>query len=590
MSQLNNHVMSAPEVLKRLLRDHVAPFKKQVMLAIFFMIIVAICSAVIVRLTQPIVDQVLIEQDKNMLFWVSIFIITVYLVKGTAEFYQSYLIKFVGQKILTDLQMVMYEHLLRSDFLVLQSQSSGKLISRFTNDIILMRRAISDVLVGCAKYLLSVVFLIGIMFSLDPFLSVFVFLVFPAAIYPIQKLGRKMRKLVSSTQEELSNFTAKLDETFRGIKVIKSSCAEEREVSDARKIVDQILELYRKSTKFDALTSPIMEVLSGLTIVCVICYGAYVIGQGIMTTGTLFTFITAFVSAYRPFKSLVALNVNLQESITAANRVFNILDMQPKITDHEHSKEALFHQASIEFVDVSMAFGEHDKAIDRLNLHIPAGKIYAFVGASGSGKTTITNLLTRMFDPSEGKIAIDGHDIAQIKLQSLRGQVSLVAQETILFDTSIAENIAYNKSSASLEEIIAAAKKADAHQFIMSLPDGYDTIVGNNGCLLSGGQRQRLSIARALLNGAPIMILDEATSAVDPKSEQEIMANIYQARIGKTTILITHRLSSAQAADRIIVLKKGQIVEQGTHEELIKLQGEYYKLHNKELQQQKKNV
>ena len=573
------------QVIKRLLKDHVSAYKRQIFTAVFFMVIVAICSAAIVRLVQPAIDRVFLTHDRHMLVVIPLLMLTIYSIKGIAEYFQSYFIKFIGQQILTNLQMLMYEHLLQADFLFIQSQSSGRLISRFTNDIMLMRGAVSDLLVGCAKHLLSVIFLIGIMFSLDPFLALFIFLAFPLAIYPIQRLGRKMRGVTTSAQEELGDFTARLDETFSSIKVIKSFCTEKIEADRARKITSNILAFYKKAAKFDSLTSPIMEILSGFAIACVLWYGGFAVIEGKMSTGALFAFITAFVSAYRPFKSLVALNVNLQEGITAANRVFNILDFKPIISDKDNASSPVFISPCIEFKNVEMKFSNGKVALKSLDLKVDTGKTYAFVGSSGSGKTTVANLVIRMFDPSFGQIVIDNYDIKDISLKSLRSQISLVSQETVLFDTTVLENIAYGTIGASRDLVIKAAKSADAHEFILALPDGYDTMIGSNGTTLSGGQRQRLSIARAFLKDAPILVLDEATSALDPNSERSIIDSLARLRLGRTTMIITHRLASIKDADQIVVMKNGKIIEQGQHSELLKLQKEYYKLYNKQLKE-----
>ncbi|MBN8512422.1 MAG: ABC transporter ATP-binding protein [Rickettsiales bacterium] len=581
---------SSREIITRLLRDHVSPYKGKIFVAIVHMIIVAICAAAIVRLVQPAIDRVFLTHDRQMLVTIPLLMLVIYSIKGVAEYYQGYIIKYVGQKILTNLQMLMYEHLLYSDYLYIKSQSSGRLISRFTNDIMLMRGAISNLLVGCAKYLLSVLFLIGIMFSLDPILAGFIFLAFPIAIYPVQKLGRRMRKMTSSSQEELGNFTAKLDETFTSIKVIKSFCTEDLETERAKRITSNILVFFRKAAKFDSLTSPIMEILSGFAIACVLWYGGYAVIQGKMTTGSLFAFITAFVSAYRPYKSLVSLNVNLQEGIAAANRVFNVLDSKPTICDVSNAITPYFTTPKIEFKNLNMRFSNGKTVLKSIDLSIEPGNTYAFVGSSGSGKTTIANLLIRMFDPTEGEIYIDNYSIKQISLNSLRGQIAVVSQETVLFDTTVYENIAYGLGNASEEEIIHAATAADAHEFIMSLPNGYQTIIGTNGSTLSGGQRQRISIARAFLKNAPILLLDEATSALDPNSERSILDSLSRLRKGRTTIVITHRLNSIKDANMIVVMKHGRIIEQGTHQQLIKIKKEYFKLFNKQLKELNNNV
>lgn len=576
-------------VIKRLLVNHVKPYKSEIFIAIFFMVVVATCSAVVVWLTKPAIDKILVARNMHMLVIIPLLMLGVYVIKGIAEYYQGYLIKYVGQKILTDMQIQMYEHLLYADLAYVQSQSSGRLISRFTNDIILMRGAVSNMLVGCAKYFLSVVFLIIIMFSLEPFLSMFVFLAFPIAIYPVQKLGRKMRRITGDAQEELSNYTARLDETFQSIKIIKSFCAEKIESVRAKEITTKILTFYKKSAMLDSLTSPVMEFLCGLAIACVLWYGGFQVISGDMTIGELFTFIAAFVSAYRPFKSLVSLNVNLQEGLAAANRIFNILDTKPLIQDNANALKPDFGCPEIFFEKITLNF-EEKEAIKLVNLKIEKAKTYAIVGKSGSGKTSLANLLVRFYDPTEGRVLINSNDIKDISVTHLRNQIAMVSQDTILVDASIAENIAYGNLAATRQEIIDAAKHADADEFISKLVDGYDTVIGIGGCTLSGGQKQRLAIARAFLKNSPIMLFDEATSALDPESEQSIVHSFTNLRKGKTTLIITHRLASIRDVDKIIVMKNGEIEEQGTHEELINLKSEYYKLHNKQLKEKAKTV
>jgi ATP-binding cassette, subfamily B, bacterial MsbA len=581
--------LKSSAVIKRLLVNHVKPYKSEIFIVIFFMVVVATCSAAVVWLTKPAIDKILVARNMHMLVIIPLLMLGVYVIKGIAEYYQGYLIKYVGQKILTDMQIQMYEHLLYADLAYVQSQSSGRLISRFTNDIILMRGAVSNMLIGCAKYFLSVVFLIIIMFSLEPFLSMFVFLAFPIAIYPVQKLGRKMRRITGDAQEELSNYTARLDETFQSIKIIKSFCAEKIESVRAKEITTKILTFYKKSAMLDSLTSPVMEFLCGLAIACVLWYGGFQVISGDMTIGELFTFIAAFVSAYRPFKSLVSLNVNLQEGLAAANRIFNILDTKPLIQDNANALKPDFGCPEIFFEKITLNF-EEKEAIKLVNLKIEKAKTYAIVGKSGSGKTSLANLLVRFYDPTEGRVLINSNDIKDISVTHLRNQIAMVSQDTILVDASIAENIAYGNLAATRQEIIDAAKHADADEFISKLVDGYDTVIGIGGCTLSGGQKQRLAIARAFLKNSPIMLFDEATSALDPESEQSIVHSFTNLRKGKTTLIITHRLASIRDVDKIIVMKNGEIEEQGTHEELINLKSEYYKLHNKQLKEKAKTV
>ncbi|MCC8369021.1 MAG: ABC transporter ATP-binding protein/permease [Rickettsia endosymbiont of Oxypoda opaca] len=582
--KVSNHDYNATEVIKRLLKNFIKPYSKKIFLAIFFMIVSAICSANIVKSVQPIIDQIFLTHDKKMLLLMPFMITSMFFIKGVSEYYQNYLVKYIGQCILTDLQMKMYEHLLCADISFIQSQSSARIISRFTNDITMMRGAVSNLLVGCAKYFFTVLFLIIVMFKLEPVISCVTFFVFPLAIYPVQKLGRRIRKISTQSQEELGHYTSRLDETFQSIKIVKSFVGEKIESNRALLIVNNILSFYKKTAKLDALVSPIMETLSGIAIGGIIWYGGSLVMEGKTTPGALFAFLTAFATAYRPFKSLVSLNVNLQEGIAAAKRVFNILDTKPIIKDHANALHVDFTNPKIVFKQVGLNF-RSKIAIKLVDLKLPPNKIIAFVGRSGSGKTSLGNLLVRFYDPSAGEILINGYNIKDVKIVSLRKQISLVTQDTHLFDTSVAENIAYGNMDATREQIITAAKYADADEFIMRLPDGYDTVIGTQGTTLSGGQRQRLSIARAFLKDSPILIWDEATSSLDQNSEQKIIKSLKELRQGKTTLIITHRLASITDVDDIIVMKAGSICEQGTHEQLLANKGEYYTLYNKELKE-----
>ncbi|HJD63333.1 MAG TPA: ABC transporter ATP-binding protein/permease [Rickettsia endosymbiont of Degeeriella rufa] len=585
---MNNNVdndYKAFYIIKRLIKNHVKPYATSIYVAIFCMAVAAICTAIIVHAVRPIIDKIFLTHDRRMLVIMPIVLIVTFFVKGISEYYHNYLIKFVGQRVLNDLQIKMYEHLLFADISFIQKQSSGRLISRFTNDISLIRGAVSNLLVGCAKHFLTVVCLIITMFNLDPLLSCVVFLVFPLAVYPVQKMGRRIRRIFARTQEELGDYTSKLDEAFQSIKIIKSFVGEKIESKRAALIINNILEYYKKTSKLDALVSPIMEGLSGLAVGGMVWYGGNLVLDGKTTPGALFAFLASFAAAYRPFKSLVSLNINLQEGIAAAKRVFSVLDTEPLIKDHSNSKEIDLSDAQITFEKLALGF-ESKVAIKHIDLKLKPNKMIAFVGRSGSGKTSLSNLLARFYDPTEGRILINTHDIKDIKLTSLRSQIALVTQDTHLFDTSVAENIAYSQPNATREEIIKAAQYADAHDFIMQLPKGYDTQIGVQGTTLSGGQRQRLSIARAFLKDAPILIWDEATSSLDQSSEKKILESLKKLRKGKTTLIITHRLSSITDLDNIIVMKNGGVCAQGNHKQLLNNKGEYYALYNKELREE----
>jgi len=568
-------------IICRLLKNHIRPYKNKLIVAMLFMVVVAAMNAIIVNLTKPVIDDVLQKHDGAMLRLVTIGVLSAFLIKGFAEYWQDFLVKFAGQRILTDIQILMYEHLLKSDIQLIQSQSSGRLISRFTNDISLMRGAVSHLIVGATKHFLTVAFLIITMFALQPHLSLYTFLAFPLAIYPAQQLGRKMRRIAHSTQEQLGDYTARLDETFQSIKVVKSYIAEGLEVKRAKEMMERICALYKKSARFDAMTSPLMEILNGLAIAGIMWYGGMMVMDGETTTGSLLTFITAFISAYRPYKSLVSLNVNLQEGLAASRRLFEVLDTQPIVCDKPSAKAVALTHPEIIFEDVTLNLG-HKKALSHLNLKIEAGKTTAIVGQSGGGKTSLSNVLVRFYEPTEGRVTIGGHDLTSIKLASLREQVALITQDTMLFDATIFDNIAYSRQSAVMDEVIAAAKAAAAHEFIMELPHGYQTVIGAQGLSLSGGQRQRLSIARAFLKDAPILIMDEATSSLDTASERSVQKALKALSKNRTTIIITHRLHSIEDSDQIIVMHGGKIVESGTHKTLLKKNGEYHRLYLKD--------
>lgn len=566
-------------IIQRLYQEHIKNYITKILAATFFMIVVAGCNAMHIQIIAPAIDEVFSKRNQEKLWIISGVILCISFAKGISEYCQSYIIRQVGQRILTDIQIKLYEHLLRSDLSTIVSYSSSKLISRFTNDISLMRSAVSNLLTGIVKHLLSIIFLIGVMFYMEPRLSTFAFVVFPCAIYPINLIGKKIRSITYSTQEELSNYTLKLDENFSGIRVIKSYINEEHEIKRANNLIEKIFHLYKKTAKFDALSSPIIEILSGIATSGIFLYGGYLVINEKTTTGSLLAFITAFISAYRPFKSLVQLNTNMQEVLTASKRVFQVFDTKPKIIDSDNAEELKQAKGKIEFSNICLEF-ENQIALKNLNFTIKERTTTAIVGRSGSGKTSIANLLVRFYDPEQGIIKIDDKDIKEYTIESLRKNIALVTQDIVLFDATIEENIAYGKVGATREEVILAAKNAFADEFIDKLPFGYDTPIGVFGSKLSGGQKQRISLARAFLKNAPILILDEATSALDSHSEAKVKEAINNLRKNKTTIIIAHKLSSIQDADKILVLKEGIIIEQGNHNDLIKLNSEYSDLYN----------
>jgi len=569
---------STSYLFRRLLREYVRPYAGRLAVAVIFMAVAAACTAAMAKLMEPVLDDIFVAKDQSKLLWISGAILGVFVLKGVSTYFQDVLLSFVGQKIIADMQKQLYEHMMRADLAFFHKSSTGSLISRFTNDVNLLRSAVSRTITSLGKDTLTLVFLVAVMFYQDWVLATLSFFVFPVAILPIVKIGKKMRKVSTSTQEEMGSFTAHLDQGFENIRHIKAYQMETSESVRAHSLIDQLFSLLYRATKIKAVSKPIMETLGGLAIVIVVFYGGSQVIQDTRSTGTFFSFITALLLAYEPMKKLSNLNAILQEGLSAADRLFRLLDAPASIQDKNAAQNLTLEKGAIEFKDVTFSY-EEDNAVEKISLKIPAGKTVALVGPSGAGKSTLLNLIPRFYDVDSGKIIIDGQNIQDITLESLRGSIGLVAQEVGLFDQSVAQNIEYGRPGASQEKIEEAAKQAAAHDFIMDLPDGYDTVIGERGVSLSGGQRQRLAIARAILKDAPILLLDEATSALDSKSEQHIQQALKHLTKGRTTLVIAHRLSTIMDADIIYVLKGGRLVEFGKHADLIDQDGIYAQLY-----------
>ncbi len=570
---------SSIQLLRRLLRAYVLRHKPKLILAVACMLVAAACTATYAWLMQPALDEIFINKDEDKLLLIPIAIIFIALLNGVATFGQTMLMRYIGQRTIADMQLDLFAHLMRADLGTFHDQASGRLISRFTNDIQMMRHSISNVLTGLARESLTMIFLVGVMINASWQLSLIALVAFPLAIFPIARLGRRMRKLSDNTQSELGEFTAQLDESFQGVRVVKAYGREEFELTRARSAIERLFTLYFKAARVQAAASPMMETLGGFAVAAVIWYGGYKVINDVTTPGAFFSFMTAMLMAYKPVKSLASLNTHLQEGMAAANRFFSVLDQPPVIHDAHDAAPLKVSQGALSLQQVTFRYGENEAGVADIDLEVPAGSTVALVGPSGSGKSTLINLILRFYDVESGRISIDGQDIRQVTLASLRGHIALVSQEVVLFDDTVRANIAYGRLDASDDEIIEVAKRADAHAFIMQLPKGYDTLIGPHGVKLSGGQRQRLSIARAMLKDAPILLLDEATSSLDSESERSVQHALEALMRQRTTLVIAHRLSTVRHADVIYVLEGGRIVESGAHEALLARRGRYHQLY-----------
>ena len=580
MAETHHQENTTYALVKRLTRESVRPYLRWIGFALVCMVVVATATAVSAWLMKPVINDVFVAKEKDFLLPISIAVLVTFGVKGLANYGQSVLMSYVGQRIITDTQHRLYAHLSRMDLGFFHRTPTGTLISRFTNDINMMRAAVSNALTGIGKDFLTLIFLVGVMFLQDWVLALIAFFIFPIAIMPIVKLGQRIRKVTVNTQEELGQFTTLLEQTFQGARVVKAYGMEEYEKLRVHAIAERIFKLVFKSARIRSMASPIMETLGGLAVALVIFYGGFRVIEQSMDPGSFFSFITALLLAYEPMKRLANLNASLQEGLAGAQRLFGLLDMEPNILENPEAQKLLVKNGQIELERVSFSYIPDQPAINEISLSIPAGHLVALVGPSGAGKSTILNLIPRFYDVDSGLITIDGTDVRKATLDSLRDNIALVSQEIILFDDTMRANIAYGRPDASEKEIIQAAKFAAAHDFIVAMPEGYNTYVGERGVKVSGGQRQRLAIARAMLKNAPILLLDEATSSLDTESERQVQMALVELMKDRTTLVIAHRLSTVIGADLIHVLDQGKLVESGNHAELLAKKGIYARLYD----------
>ncbi|MFI5177800.1 MAG: ABC transporter ATP-binding protein [Vicinamibacterales bacterium] len=560
---------------KRLLR-YAAPYRGRLVVALLAMVVYAVGSVALAKLIQPIYDDVLAMQQDVLR--VSILILVAYFVKGIGSYVSGYVMTDVGQRVVRDLRNRLFGHILGQSAAFFSRRSSGQLISRITNDVSQIQQAVSETLADLVRESITVVGYAGFLFVTDWHLALVCMTAAPLVVYPLVRLGQRVRRTTRRGQEELEHVTHLAAEGFTGHRIVKAFGAEGRETARFSRASDMLYRTNMKITSSLSALPPLMEFIGGVAAVAALWYGSHEIALKRLTPGDFTSFLAAAFMMYGPVKKLSRVNAGLQQAIAAAHRIFEMLDIHSEVIERPGAPALARHRDRVEFRQVGFAYEDSPgrPVLEGVCFAVRAGQMVALVGLSGAGKTTLVNLIPRFYDVTAGEILIDGVDVRAVTLRSLRDQIALVTQETVLFDDSIAANIAYGVPTATRGAIEAAARAAHAHEFIVGEAGGYDKRIGERGQRLSGGQRQRLAIARAILKDSPLLILDEATSSLDAESEQLVQDALVNLMRNRTTFVIAHRLSTVRRADLIIALEEGRVAEIGTHDELVGRAGGVY--------------
>lgn len=564
-------------VLGRLWRDWLAPYKWRILAGIGLVAVFAATQSAI-----PLIIQYTMElmraKDPLIMTLMPAVIIGITLIKGGAFLGQNVVNNGIVMRLIADMQNAVFAHVIRADLSLLLREGSGTLLSRFTNDVNALRTAMSRMATKALRDIVSAVFLVGTLFYIDWLLALMVFAFYPLGVIPISRIGQRLRKLSRHTQSHMGDMTAVLQESLGGARMVKAYELETYEGARAGNAFEQMYRLWMKNTHHKARLEPMVDLIGGVAVAGVVAFAGWRIVNGAGTAETFVAFITALILLANHVRALGNLNAVLQEGIGTLQRMFALLDLTPAIMDAPEARPLEVGEGRVTFREVRFSYESGPPALSDVSLEVPGGKTVALVGRSGAGKSTVFNLIPRFYEVSGGAVEIDGQDVRAVTQASLRQAMALVSQDSTLFNDTVRANIAFGKLDATADEIETAARAAAAHEFIVTLPDGYDTVVGMGGAKLSGGQRQRIALARAILKDAPILLLDEATSALDAESERLVQASLERLSAGRTTLVIAHRLATVRKADLIVVFDQGKIVEQGTHEALMARGGAYTQL------------
>jgi len=569
--------------LKRLYRDYTKKHLNRIFIALALSVVVALSTSATAYLLDPAIKKIFIDQDKTYAILVPILIIFAFSSKGISLYFARSLLIVVGHRIQQKVLNEMTASLLLFDLETIETKHSGKFIAHFLYDVGLIQTLVTTGILNIMKDSITLVALVGLMFYQNWKLALFSLIMMPMAIFVAKSLGKRMGKATMASAESTGSFSTILSEILKGTKIIKIYQKEKHEGEKAEIAIKDLIDKSIKMTKILIRATPVMEILTGIMIAGFIYFSGFLIARGEIGINNFFSFLAAMMLAYQPMRSLATINMTIYQGTVAAERIFGLTDKENKIRNNENCLDLKITKSNLDFKNVSFQYGSGKvAAIKNINLNMEGGKITALVGHSGAGKSTILNLIPRFYDPQSGKILIDNQSVKDVSLSSLRKNISLVSQDVILFDDTVENNVKYAKLNATKDEIIKACKLAAADEFIENLPLKYNTLIGENGIRLSGGEKQRLSIARAILKNSPFVLLDEATSSLDSESEAKVQNAIFNLTQNRTTLVIAHRFSTINKADKIVLLNRGNVIATGTHDELLKNSKEYKNLYQKQ--------